>query len=451
MPEIIALFTVLNPCLSTTSIRQLCQVVFALLAMTGRVTMLNVSRWTSKGGSYRTIQRFYNKVLPWSMMCWLFFKNYLFDPKSVYILVADEVVVSKSGQKTYGIDRFFSSLYGKAIPGLSFLAVSLVSVKERRSYPMMMEQIVRSDASADTDVSATEHQDNTQKAITKRGRGRPKGSRNRNKKDVVFSKTLKQLQTMVKSFLHQMGDCIKLRYFVLDGYFGHNNALQMVSQCGLHLISKLRTDAVLHLEPTTTQEGPGRPRIYGERFNPRQIDPKKLVSTEINGNIRTEVYQIIGRHRKFPELLNAVCVLKINMTTRQQSHVLLFSSDVTLDAKKMIDYYSLRFQIEFNFRDAKQYWGLQDAMNVNKIPVNNAANLSLFMVSVSAKLTDTFRCENIGYSVLDLKSHYRGLKYLDEILKILPQIPEPIVIEQITQHLGYIGAIHQTKPELNPG
>ena len=99
-------------------------------------------------------------------------------------------------------------------------------------------------------------------------------------------------------------------------------------------------------------------------------------------------------YKKFTDLLNVVCILKTNLTTKQQSHVLLFSSDVALDAEKMIDYYSLRFQIEFNFRDTKQYWGLQDFMNVNKIPVNNAVNLSMFMVSVSAKLTDTGRCDN---------------------------------------------------------
>ncbi|MCG9129198.1 transposase [Candidatus Poribacteria bacterium] len=154
MPEIIALFTVLNPCLSTTTLRQLCQVVFALLAMTGQVTMLNIPRWTSKGGSYRTIQRFFSTDLTWPKMCWLFFKNYLFDPESEYLLVADEVIVSKSVQKTFGIDRFFFSVYGKAIPGLSFLAMSLVSVKDRRSYPMMMEQVVRVNASDNTNVSA---------------------------------------------------------------------------------------------------------------------------------------------------------------------------------------------------------------------------------------------------------------------------------------------------------
>ncbi|RKU29364.1 hypothetical protein C6497_02680 [Candidatus Poribacteria bacterium] len=157
------------------------------------------------------------------------------------------------------------------------------------------------------------------------------------------------------------------------------------------------------------------------------------------------------RHRKFTELLNIVCVRKTNLLTNQQSYILLFSSDLALDAEKMVDYYSLRFQIEFNFRDAKQYWGLQDSMNVNKTPVNNAANLSMFMVSVSAKLKNRFGDENTPYSVLDLKSHYRGLKYLEETLKILPQKPEPIVIDEITQHLSSIGAIHYTQPDLNPG
>ncbi len=75
MQVIIALLSVLNLSISKTAIRQLCQVVLALLAMTGRVTMLNISRWTSKGGSYRTIQRFFNTVLPWSAMCRAFLQT----------------------------------------------------------------------------------------------------------------------------------------------------------------------------------------------------------------------------------------------------------------------------------------------------------------------------------------------------------------------------------------
>ena len=73
------------------------------------------------------------------------------------------------------------------------------------------------------------------------------------------------------------------------------------------------------------------------------------------------------------------------------------------------------------------------------------------MVNMSAKLIDTHRCPNTAYSVLDLKAHYRGLKYLYETLRILPQKPEPIVIQQINQHLTSIGVIHYTQPKLNSG
>ncbi|MCY3721717.1 MAG: transposase [Candidatus Poribacteria bacterium] len=136
MSEIISLLSVLSPHLSTTTLRQLRQIVFAVLAMTGSVTLRNISRWTQKGGSYRTIQRFYNTLLPWGTLCWVFFREHLFDAESVYLLAGDESIVAKSGDQTYGLSRFFASTYGKTIRGLAFFAVSLISVKHRRSYPI---------------------------------------------------------------------------------------------------------------------------------------------------------------------------------------------------------------------------------------------------------------------------------------------------------------------------
>ena len=370
MYDILSVFSILHPHLSTTSLRQFSRVVLALLAMTGRVTMLNLSRWTSEGGSYRTVQRFFNTVIPWGTVYWVFFSTYLLDPESPYILAGDETVVSKSGQSTYGLSRFFSSVYGKTIPGLGFFSLSLVSVKERRSYPLVMEPIVRGDTCGLRSPLASEPRDTTQTPAPERKRGRPKGSRNRNKTEVELSDTLKHLQTMVKALLRRIDDLIPLRYLLLDGYFGDNHALQMTQQCGLHLISKLRINTVsLYFPSTLPYAGRGRPRIYGQRLNPQQIDTKYRVSTETQGNITTEVYQVSKlRHKKFPDPLNVVCILKTHLLTQKKSHVLLFSSDLALDAEKMIDYYRLRFQIEFNFRDAKQYWGLEDFMNVNKTP-----------------------------------------------------------------------------------
>jgi hypothetical protein len=83
--------------------------VEALLSMSGRVTMLGLSRWTAHGGSYRTVQRFFNTSLAWSQIHWLIIRHHLLDREEVMLLAGDEVVVSKSGKKTAGLDRFFSS------------------------------------------------------------------------------------------------------------------------------------------------------------------------------------------------------------------------------------------------------------------------------------------------------------------------------------------------------
>lgn len=78
--------------------------------MTGRVTMLGVSRWTESGGSDRTVQRFFNTTIAWSKVHWLIIRHPLLDPDEEVVIAGDEVVVTQSGKKTHGLDRFFSSL-----------------------------------------------------------------------------------------------------------------------------------------------------------------------------------------------------------------------------------------------------------------------------------------------------------------------------------------------------
>jgi hypothetical protein len=107
---------------------------------------LGLARWAGKGGSYRSIQRFYYTAIPWAQVFWQFFSQHLYQREGVYILAGDESVVGKAGKKTYGLDRFFSGLQQKVIPSLSFFVLSLVSVSQRRSYPVCVEQTVRSEA-----------------------------------------------------------------------------------------------------------------------------------------------------------------------------------------------------------------------------------------------------------------------------------------------------------------
>lgn len=67
------------------------RVIIAMLAMTGRVTMLGLSRWAGEGGSYRTIQRFYKTVIPWAEVFWQLFRHSLFQKDRVYILAGENV------------------------------------------------------------------------------------------------------------------------------------------------------------------------------------------------------------------------------------------------------------------------------------------------------------------------------------------------------------------------
>ena len=75
---------------------------------------------------------------------------------------------------------------GKPVPGLAFFVLSLVSIQQRRSFPLRVEQVVRSDAEKAARKAKAEAK--KQKPSTdKRPRGRPKGSKNPNKADVLLT------------------------------------------------------------------------------------------------------------------------------------------------------------------------------------------------------------------------------------------------------------------------
>ena len=242
--------------------------------MSGRVTMLGISRWAGKGGSYRTIQRFFYTTICWPNLLWVFFRHHCWHRDDTYLLVGDEVVVTKAGKQTHGLGRFFSSLYKRPVPGLAFFSLSLVSIEQRQSFPVRIEQVVRP-----TPPPAKATPPQTKPTAKKRGPGRPKGSKNKDKTAVRLNRELLHIKGMIAALFDLIAGAIAPTHLALDGHFGNN---------------------------------------------------------------------------------------------------------LELSYQKLIDYYSLRFQIEFNFRDAKQFWGLEDFMNTTETAVTNAVNLSFFMVNLSS-------------------------------------------------------------------
>jgi putative transposase len=436
MTEILALLQNLAPVVSATILQQLSQVIYGILISSGRITMLEISRWTETGGSYRTIQRLYHTPLLWLQIQWVFFVSQLQKSKSEYIASGDEVVFGKAGKETYGIGRFFSSLQNRVIPGLSFFVFSVIDVDERQSYPIQAVQMIR--------AKEEQKKKGEQKAIKKEKRpvGRPKGSQNKKRENPTLSPELLRIQPVLQAFLAILKGVLAVRYLVMDGHFGNYPSAWMVLQTGLQFVSKLRSDAALYEPFTGKYCGRGARPKYGDKVDVRKMKKKYLKSDTKEDGVRTQIYQAILLNKGFAFALNVVVILKTNLATHKQAHVILFSTDLKLPDQKLYDYYTLRFQIEFNFRDAKQYWGLDDFMNVKEVAVTNAANLSFFMVNFSSGLLRRYRKNNPAFSILDLKSHYRGCRYASETIKLLPQKPDGILLAAIFEQIARLGMVH---------
>ena len=303
--------------MGATRMRQLSRIVQAMLAMTGRVTMLGISRWTGKGGSYRTVQRFFSTTLPWATLLWVFFHQHLWRPNDVYLLAGDEVVVTKAGKKTYGIDRFFASLYGKSLSGLSFFTLSLISVKQRHSFPIKVEQVILTEEEKEKRKTASKSKklaknntkksidtEHTQKKLVKNKGGRPKGSKNKNKTQVKLNPELLRIKGWIQALLKQLGSMLPVTYLLLDGHFGNNNALQMTRQLNLHLISKLRHDSALYLPYENPEPDKKCKRKYGYKLKVDRIPNNYLKNSKIENGYQTNIYQLELLHKEFSQPLN---------------------------------------------------------------------------------------------------------------------------------------------------
>jgi putative transposase len=299
---------------------------------------------------------------------------------------------------------------------------------------LLSEQLVREDVKKTAPKAAKKKVSKEKKSKTKRG---SKKSRT----EVKLSPFLTQLQGCISQALLLVGVDIHIAYFVYDGALGNNAAVQMVKQTGLYLISKMRQDSALYFPYAGEYSGRGRPRKYGEKVTLERLTPDYLRSETVEKKVKTCIYQVQVWHKKFPERLNVVFIVKTHLKTGKTAKVILFCNDLDLAYDILVDYYQLRFQIEFNFRDAKQYWGLEDFMNIKETQVNNAANFSLFMVTFSQILLPQIKDLN-PESMSDLKTVYRARKITRRIIKSLGIKAENFLIDDKIFQAAELGKIH---------
>ena len=240
------------------------------------------------------------------MLFWMFFRQHVYRSDEVYLLVGD-VVATKAGKHTHGLDRFFSSLYGKLCQGW-LLTLSLVSIQQRRSFPIHIEQVVRSDA--ERRPARPKRTPRSSPSTAQRRPGRPKGSKNTPKAEVPLTPERSSITGMLGALWQVIAGVISLTHLVLDGHFGNHHALQMALQRNLHLICQAAMRCCLYFPYVGPYAGRGPHRKYGSKVDYDHIPGQYLKETTVEGHIQTRLYQAQLLHKGFTQPLNVVILAK---------------------------------------------------------------------------------------------------------------------------------------------
>lgn len=410
------------------------------------MTTLSVSRYSSL--SYRTLQRFYAlKNVNWLLVNLFLFKHFVYQKDRTYLLAADETVKAKAGKQTHGLGRFYSSLAKQVIRGVSFLAVSLIDIEQGKSYILGCKQLIINNL-----IKSNKDSQKVTKSSRKpklKSKGRPKGSKNKGKVEPqstsyqVLKTLLELVQSQLKLFLPDL-NCF---HIVLDGFYGHADYLLLASEHGLNIISKFKTTAHLILPYIGEQSGIGRPKKLGDKVKLDKLDERFCIATiqEEGSDVSTQVYQFQAFTPKMAGLiLNMVVMIHRHQITQKRTRTILFTNDLTLDALTIIHYYSLRFQIEFDFRDAKQFYGLSDFKNYKETQVTNAVNIAFSMTIIGKLVLDKYKiklgCQAMG--ILDLKTVFSTQKAAEILLNNIRFDPDEFLNSPQFLKIARLQAIH---------
>ena len=302
--------------------------MICLISLRGKANYTNFSRYSDL--DEKTYRRWFGKQLDFIEFNRI--GNSEVIPLSATLIGAmDCSFVAKSGDKTYGLNKFWDSKQGKAEKGLEISTLAVVDVNYNTAYHVSTRQT-------------------------------PPES--------------KEGETRVNDYaLHFQEDCHALpesvRYIATDAYYTKQLFTNAVLEKGYHQIGKMRCDANLRYLYTGEQKPKGRRRVYDGKMVIGEINRLEFVGEQQSGmKIYTAVVNCVNLKRDI-----RIAYLVKN-TSRGLSFALLFSTDTELDALSIVQYYQARFQIEFLFRDAKQFTGLCDCQARSEKALHSHFNAS---------------------------------------------------------------------------
>ena len=191
-----------------------------------------------------------------------------------------------------------------------------------------------------------------------------------------------------------------------------------VNRAGKAFVGKLRVDANLKYKCTGPCTGkPGRPKRFDGKVDWKDFSKWDLIS----GNQEQTVYSSVMYAPALKRNVLVVCILwYFNGQTRRE---VLFSTNFEMPVLEVIECYRARFEMEFPFRDAKQFAGLIDSQSRSGQALEFAWNASFLVVSLArAQQLLAFEgdVQDFVFSMEDSKRRAHNELFADRIIRLLP-------------------------------
>jgi hypothetical protein len=325
-----------------------------ILLLRGKVNFLNLSRYSEL--NEKTYRRHFQQSFDFTT-----FNQHLISeavPSShEQIGVMDGSYLPKSGKKTYGLDMFYDSSHNHPAKGLELSNLAVVDVTTGSGYTLSCRQ--------------TPPQEEIEQLFAQ-----SKAATAQPKKDEKSTRVDFYAAHLIEASAHLPA---QVRYIAADGYYAKIKFVQAVRQIERHLISKLRDDANLRYLYTGPQKKCGKRRKFAGKITFENLC-RFIYQDEVEPGIH--LYTLVVNSVQLKCNIRLVYVL--NLRNKQKpGFALLFCTDTDLEAETIYRYYKARFQIEFIFRDAKQFTGLTDCQARGQAPLHFHFNASLTALNLA--------------------------------------------------------------------
>ncbi len=364
-----------------------------ILLMRGKINFRNLGRYSDL--SEKTYSRQFRKTFDFVTFNELLIEDVVLSHHEK-IGAMDASFVNKSGKETYGLGFFYDSSHNKASKGLEISTLAVI------------------DATDNTGYSLSSWQTPPQAEIEKLVADRRASENEEEEDDDEISRVDFYAEHLRRDAAHLPED---VKYLVVDGYYAKSKFVKAARQVGLHIVGKLRQDANLRYLFT------GKQKKFGKR---RQYDGKVKFDDLSRFEYVGEVDEDIHLYTVVVNNINLKCDIRLvyllnERNKKKPRYALLFSTDTDLAAETVYRYYKARFQIEFLFRDAKQFTGLNDCQARRQDSLDfyfNAALTVLNLAKVDAYLSFDYDPDT-PFSMATQKMVYFNEHLLTKVFSIL--------------------------------